>query len=621
MPETKPPEEDPRRLVVYVGSDGSYWERLTQQFSSRYQKVAWKFERLDVDGDRTPYPEVAFEVLRKEPKIVFLDFTSEPREKAKLSRFLARDNSAAGVPLIGLVNDEKSVRKCLSSGVEVVHIKCGEHHDVVYDTVYLHDEEAAVTREFAKARLGGKEIDLIDDLKVGYITPDYVHIEGNLRLEEDETIVLDSAIPRKIVPSRRFVVKKSHADGLYYDFKYSYDLHFCYVDEPDNSDLDEELARAESGDPSPEEARKVRAEVMERRKDREAGHLESLRLCRERTKKWVSDNAMDSMAKFTRALVVDESLRVFRESFRYFETCPYSVRFQTRLSDDAEDLRRFRPGIVAFQHSPVDVAGLKARGKKEGEIAALVRRTFPKATERIRGWIEAIDAMEGYEPLIVVFNCADLDAELGFGRHPGLEECRVDLDHPRCILYREPMGADVVVEMMERFEKNREAKFEKAMKEKLAALRKRDPSRYRRLTPSDFKERRYYIPRSNALSFAATSHRVRLLSLTESEMEIASDVGLEMKTYRVNFPLPMAVRPVPVKGRDFVADGGARIYKCLIHSIGELRRTELRRQINDIFCAPAAETREREREAFRRLNEDRARKRSGASKKSPKNRD
>ena len=97
MPETKP-TPDAQRRIVYVGGDGTYWKKLTRLFSETYPDMDWTFSRLDVGGGEEPWPEAALKILGQDPKIVFLDFTSEPGEKAKLSRFLSRDGALPGPP-------------------------------------------------------------------------------------------------------------------------------------------------------------------------------------------------------------------------------------------------------------------------------------------------------------------------------------------------------------------------------------------------------------------------------------------------------------------------------------------------------------------------------------------
>ena len=62
-----------------------------------------------------------------------------------------------------------------------VHFKGGEHHDVIFDPFDICYPETVKKPEFAKAKFNF-ETTILEDIKVGYITPKQIHAEGNLKV-------------------------------------------------------------------------------------------------------------------------------------------------------------------------------------------------------------------------------------------------------------------------------------------------------------------------------------------------------------------------------------------------------------------------------------------------------
>ena len=64
------------------------------------------------------------------------------------------------------------------------------------------------------------------------MTPDGIHAEGNLPLKDGEQIRVESEVPKDLVPSPNLILEKSGTSDLYYDFHYSYNFNFVFVDPP-----------------------------------------------------------------------------------------------------------------------------------------------------------------------------------------------------------------------------------------------------------------------------------------------------------------------------------------------------------------------------------------------------
>ena len=92
--------------------------------------------------------------------------------------------------------------------------------------------------------------------------------------------------------------------------------------------------------------------------------------------------------------------------------------------------------------------------------------------------------------------------------------------------------------------------------------------------------------------------------LTESEVQFRTEIELPMKTYRLDYPLPMSINLVPIEeGKNFLEDKGTKVYRGIIHSISETDKKTLRQVVNDILFSPLMEKRAKEHEDFQELNE------------------
>ena len=592
-----------RKLILCIGRDVGYWQSLEQRFQAKYQTLGYEYAQFDIEGDEVSYTDIFFRILEEYPKVVYLDFTSEREAKIRLSQLLYRDNATANIPLIGLARDKEEVRKCLSSGASVVHIKCGEFHDVVYTAAYLFDNKTAVCDKFAKARMKNRKVDLIDDFRVGIITQSTMHLEGNLPMKKDQKVSFDIGIPKNIVPSKNFIVRKVYKENLYYDFTYAYDVDFVIADEPTYDDLENEERTLLEGAETDEEKEKIVDTVKRKKDQRKMEYKNLLAQSRKRLKEWVSQNATyGSLEKNTKILIVDKDLKVLRESERFLDTYPYAIRTQTFLSENFKEIETFRPSIIAFQYMNMIVHDEREKGRDEDEIIEAAMAQIAPMNENIQKCMDKVKSIGHYTPMFVVFNFLDIEEEFGLERNPDFKELIISFDYPLCLTRQETMTAEGLLKIAEIYEKKRKEGREKELKEKIATLKKKDPKRYGRLTLADLDQLRYYISRESPLSYASTSHQARLLTLSESELEIKTEDHLRMSTYRLNFPVEMSVRPVPVKDRDFFEEKGGKVYKCLIHSVGEQDKEELRRQVNEVFCAPAKAKRERELQEFKELN-------------------
>lgn len=596
------PEQEPK-TVLYLGDDQSYWSNIQKRFINQYDKLKFKFVKL-YDSDEDTYQETFLEILDSGASIVYIDFSTRTDKHLTIANFLARENSLASMALVGLVPEKTMIRSVLSSGVDILHIKCGEFHDVVWQAMDRACPAEAGTPDFAIAKTLA-ETNLHDDFRIGYFAPTYVHCEGNLKLNKGDVIELESLIPEKIVPSKNFVIKHIEDQDLYYDFKYSYDLEYVYVDEPDfEADAEAELLGVEDE----EEQRKILENAKNSINERRAEYKERLKKAKKEVKDWIIENSDRSSPKITKILVVDKALMILRNEPQPIDKQPYTFRFQTELKPTMQEIHSIRPNIIAVQfmgetfledwqeEGPVTQEDGTVLSDEESRNFLLVQKK--KAEEahmaQVARILEKVKDMEDYNPFVIVFNSY---------KHSS-KSLQDGYQYNMIMAHKGPMEMSIILHMAEMFESKQRKAYETKIKAKVQGLKKQDPVKYRKLTEADFKEKRYYVNKKNELSFVSTKYPIELESVSESEVTILTELDLEQKTYRLLSPCPLSISIVPhADGRMKNDVGGKNQYRGLIHSVGEEEKKTIRQYVNEIFFQPLAEEQAKEKEAFAELND------------------
>ena len=91
--------------------------------------------------------------------------------------------------------------------------------------------------------------------------------------------------------------------------------------------------------------------------------------------------------------------------------------------------------------------------------------------------------------------------------------------------------------------------------------------------------------------------------MTESDLTFSSQFELDIGTYRLDFPVAMSIRIVPIGGNTYELDGDNRFYRALIHSVGEEDKKKIRQFVNEIFFSELNQKRIAEEQAFKELND------------------
>lgn len=600
------------RLVVYVGYDDGYFDTIKGRFHKQLPKIEFTFHQIK-PKDEKHYQKIFVLLAKVKPAVIYLDFSKHRKTQLKLAQLLTRENATKVIPIVGLVETKANVRECISSGVTFTHVKCGEYFDVVYDPfVWAYPKEVSAPN-FAKAKLT-KQAELIDDFRIGYITKDSIHAEGNIELKIGEKIRLDTAIPKSSIPSKHFIVKNVVDHNLYYDFKYAYELEFVFVDEPalDESHLGDALGEADA-----EKRRKAEFKAAQLVEQAKKTYLEELRQAKKKHLDWLKGKIYDSQAKKTKILVVDPGFMVLQRE-KLLDEFPFTIRTQSFLSENMRELNMLRPNIIAFQfvrHNLFDTeevsifdqdkpqksspsTGQLSLEEKEERELILNAEKEKSRTEFLR-MMNKIHSLEGYNPFIIVFNCFDYNSKY----------FQENFKYPLILTHSGHPDLDTITNMAAVFESKQDATQKEKIERKVAALKKSDPNKYRRLSPADFAQEHVYIKKDDLLSYGAYTYPIEIETMNESELTFNIDTEIDLTSFRMNFPVDMAVTLIPDQGKKFQVSGKKLIYRALIHSVDEIDKKTLRKHINEIFFDPLKKERAKEEEAFKKINDEALKKR------------
>ncbi|WP_372656009.1 hypothetical protein [Halobacteriovorax sp.] len=535
------------------------------------------------------------DILKLAPKIIYIDFSVNTKNLLKLSRQLKRLSTLEGVPIVGLVESKKYLRECSASGVDFTHVKCGEIHDVIYHPMYLAFEKQVVKPSFAKGKFKVPfTASLVNDFRVGYITPDTIRAEGNFSQSVGDVIEINTSFPRETIPSKQFVVSNVTDNDLYYDYDYAYDLSIKFVSDPVISDADLETANALE-DPS---AKANRIEELKNDlKIRQAEHADELRVCKKKHETWLEDKISFSKPKKTKILIVDGEMTFLDSVKSPLDKFGYTIRLQTVLTEDIGSLRRLCPHIINM--NLISKNFLKEFNNPEltllekDALAEELKTRETNSLNHLGRLIKRVKTMENYTPFIIVFNCLNFTSK-------SLQDT---YEYPLIISHRGNMDLDYILKMASVFEKKQVDNFNAKVESKIASLRKKDPKKYGRLTKADFEEKRYYVSKSDDLSFLSIKHEVEVLTISETEITFVSERQLSPSTYRFDMPLNCSITIVPTDGNYFQTDGPNFIYKAFIHSVDEIDKKDIRKYVNDTFFEELNKKRDKELEDFKNLNE------------------
>jgi hypothetical protein len=591
--------------IVYVGNDESYWSTLVGRYRKQYKDIKFIFKVFH--STEVEAYEVLFKNILDLNKrdIIYIDFSYNLDAYKKLSLMIGREGKTSKIPQIGLVEDDKQLKLCRNFGTLFYHIKCGELHDVVYDPMRLKFPDRVKPHEFARAEFE-HEAELIDDFRVGYITPTSLHAEGNLKLEKGQRVTLEIGIDRRIVPSSEFILTKIESKNLYYDYNYSYQFNFLYANEPTKGASDTEVPNDENGEEPVEDVKISKLDDEAIYQEKVLIYQDQFKMSKRALRDWVEDNQERSEPKKTKLLIIDKEMHIMEKKSQPYDSYLFTIRIQTEIASQLDLLDRLRPNLIVLsfyldppeeieEKSDSNVVKKEDKSVEAGTEAVEEVLTQKESLAELKAILTEVKKLDKYEPFILVFNIK---------RHSS-ESLRKEFSYPLIIANELPIEFKSLIDMAKMFEKKILSLEDKKITEKWEALKKKDPKKFGRVKKNDVIESRYYIKNSSPLSHAYTSYPIVITAMDESSINFTCEMNLDLKKFRLKFPTNMMITLIPNdEGQESVQSKDGKFeYTALIHAIDETRKKQIRQFVNEIFFSDINAQREKEDIEFAELNQ------------------
>ncbi len=393
--------------IIYIGSDLSYWKALSAKFGELVQSTA--FEAIHLYEDTGSELQKLISVVRShKPKMVFVDFSQNTSQMLHIVRVLTRLNGIFKPFVVGLVDQSQgdvAPQRAVLAGATCVHIKSVELSSVVYNCMCYVYPDKATPHGFATAELSDP-ISAKIPCMVSILSPDGIRIESNLSLTIGESYSLHTRwSDKKIVKTPSVQCGSSTDEDLYYNYKYTQELGFNFVEEDEST---EELSEEEI----------VNIEQLKAQEAEQSKNLLS---------KWIESNQEFSHPKSLKTLVIDKELQ-FYQGDKLTDEFPFVLRCQPYLQNPKMDIKRIYPQLIVFNTEEISPEELEAN-----EEIAFTFNDF-KALKNI---VTQVKTISNYEPYIIIFNMhayntAKLQGHLGY---------------KNLIAYSEAMTSELVLKM------------------------------------------------------------------------------------------------------------------------------------------------------------------------------
>ncbi|MBF0297942.1 MAG: hypothetical protein HQK51_04440, partial [Oligoflexia bacterium] len=217
--------------ILYIGEDERYWSQIQDRLKDLSKGKSFDFQ-MDSLTTFVDFVWFILKIIKIAPKVIYLDFTTNPLFTLKVGRILRRLTPVKDIIIIGLFDQNADMALMKESGIAGIcinHIKGIEIHDVAFDALVLMFPKENTKCQFASANRK-QNLDMVEIVRVGYVTVDYIHIEGNTPLEDNEYLTFDTKFFDRFIFSKSYQVKKKGQNGLFYDFDNFYHFAYSYLE-------------------------------------------------------------------------------------------------------------------------------------------------------------------------------------------------------------------------------------------------------------------------------------------------------------------------------------------------------------------------------------------------------
>ncbi|MAE59635.1 MAG: hypothetical protein CME69_12295 [Halobacteriovorax sp.] len=265
-------------------------------------------------------------------------------------------------------------------------------------------------------------------------------------------------------------------------------------------------------------------------------------------------NSLDrtGQSKKVKLLLVQDGLEVLQQMEQSLSELPYLIRYQTSFRKNMKVVSNFRPHLIGVEF-----------GEKINDIKELIK---------------LIKEIEDYDPVINIFNTDLSGASL-----------REELDYKFIMTHQSSINLELLLNMLEIYDK-KYGNFDPATADPLV----------------DEGESPFLVYALNPMSRIKLHLDIVLTSISEHEITfLCSEELPERGVLILEDPIKMYVTiQKPVEKLE--NERGMNHYFGLINGITTLELQKLRQHVNDMFLAEKRQKELEEKEAFAKLNKDKA---------------
>lgn len=233
--------------------------------------------------------------------------------------------------------------------------------------------------------------------------------------------------------------------------------------------------------------------------------------------------------------MIDNKLDIFKEIAHFDKTIPFSINVQSSLHGNRYQIKRIMPHVITY-----------CLDKEES-----TENHFKNDLIGLNKIIQAINEIEGFSPIIVVFKDINNIVDIN------------DVDkYDKLILHNKEISLETVM------------KLSKTVNQKLAI--------------KEFKNKSHEIKKvflgtfdsANLLTFR---RKIKILSLTESILYFHSEDEIpDWTIFHLTHPVPLLITVVPQKD-DSNFKGQEGVYRALINGLGETGKAKIRSYVNNLI--------------------------------------
>lgn len=521
--------------VLFIGYDDRYFSKLQQGLRKRFGESAYYFKQ--VYQNKTDYiKRLIIESYQFDPDIIYIDFTENEANHIRLAQYFSRTTPFREKALVGLTGEilnSGNHKKLFSTGVHIIHVK-----GVDYSTTgCMGLKLSALKGDFDMGYVThpcNLASEAMVDIRIGYITPEYMHVESALRFMKGDVLRIATAFGPEFNPVS-FRVASGRQEDLYYHFDASYDLEYEICYEPRCYGHFDLPPREVVWIPDPdkrvaEKNRKLyqtyfKEEQLQIRKEKKEEYKKALT-------KFINGYSGHNPPKRTRILIIDKGLEALKQSKKGIDEYNYTVTVQPYLDSGFSNLKRIKAGILAYVLEEDDEA----------------RTHDVNNLWRLKEMIEHIHQMERYHPFIIVLNCALSSVEL-----------QEKFNYPTIISDTQPFSFELVLQYAEVYE----------------TRQGRDKTHDPNLTNFG-KEVRHYLSKNHEHSYSKLILEIKITEISEFSVKLICPARLPYKTLLwIHHPFPAYLS---ISGQE--KDGS---YTAIISGLSETQKGALRRFINKMI--------------------------------------